>query len=205
MKKSLYLAKYLFDIQKKELNHMFFMFIIPIGLFAFNLINYGYSEKMIFGFIAIAPIQMLLYQFGNTFMGHKQTGALVKYQLLGFKPLEVTFGIGISTLIFEALYVSAVLVLSFFYRGSLFSGHEYLQILGLVLFLNFVEFSLVLFLTSFSKSFQQYSSYSTVLFYGQLFIVIGLGITTPLLAISGVVGFIALGFGLKKFKWHTVS
>lgn len=205
MKKSLYLARYLFDIQKKELNHMFFMFVIPLGLFAFNLINYGYSEKMILGFIAIAPIQMLLYQFGNTFMGHKQTGALVKYQLLGFKPLEVTFGIGISTLIFECLYVIFVLILSLFYTGSLFTAYDYFQIFGIVSFLNFVEFSLVLFLTSFSKSYQQYSSYSTVLFYGQLFFVIGFGISRTLIMVLGFIGLISFGFGLKKFKWHTAS
>lgn len=201
MNKSLALAKYLFNIQRKNVNHMFFMFLVPLGLYVFNLYRMGYSVNMMCGFVAVAPIQMLLFQFGNTFMTHRQSGSLIKYQLLGFKPLEVMFGIGMSTLVFEGLYITGVLVISFVMTGTLLTIGQMGLLFGIVLLLNVFEFSMVLFLSTVVDHFQQYSTYATILFYIQLFMVIYMGRAIPFYGVI-MATLILLTVGLKRFKWH---
>jgi len=203
MKKSLALAIYLFNIQRKNLNHMLFMFLIPLALYVFNCYKYEPSLQMLISFVAIAPIQMLLYQFGGTFVSHKQSGSLIKYQLMGFKPIQVMVGIVMSTFIFEIIYVLGILIVTVYLTHSLFFVDNLMQIFTAFILLNAFEFSLVIMLTSFSKSYEQYNTFSTVAFYSQLMILITMGSKVPFMAIIGVMC-ICLITGLKFFKWHTL-
>lgn len=201
MRKSFVLGKYLFNIQRKNLNHMFFMFLVPLGLFLFNIHRMGFSVNLIGGFIAIAPVQMLLFQFGNTFMMHRQSGSLIKYQLLGFKPIEVMMGIGISTFVFEWVYIIGILVISYVATGMYLPVGQLAVLGGMVVLLNVFEFSLVLFLSTLVSQFQQYSTYATILFYIQLFAIIYFrGATLMYGVMFGTVFLMVIG--LKRFKWH---
>lgn len=203
MKKSFALAVYLFNNQRKNLNHMLFMFVIPIALYVYNSYRYGVTTNMLISFVAIAPIQMLLYQFGGTFVSHKQSGSLIKYQLMGFKPLQVMIGICISTLVFEILYVMGLMIVSIYLAQSVFFLSSMTRILGAFLILNLFEFALVILLTSYSNSFEQYNTFSTIAFYSQLMLLISVGTKIPLTAIV-ITMLLCLTVGVKNFKWHTM-
>ena len=203
MKKSLALAVYLFNNQRKNLNHMLFMFMIPIAFYVFNLYRYGASTQMLISFVAIAPIQMLLYQFGGTFISHKQSGSLIKYQLMGFKPIQVMIGIVMSTILFELIYVLVLMVVSIYWAQSLFFFNGFFNILFAFLLLNAFEFSLVLLLTSVSNSFEQYNTFSTISFYSQLMLLVTMGSRIPLVVIV-IAMFACFTAGIKMFRWHTL-
>lgn len=202
MRKSLVLANYLFKIQRKNKTHLLFMFFVPFILFVFNSYRYGFSERMVVSFASVAPIQMLLFQFGNTFMSHKQSGSLIKYQLLGFKPIQVMIGIGMSTFVFEMIYIVGLFTLSGIMLGSFMSGTAYLQVAINLILLNVFEFSLVVLLIGLAKTFESYSNMATVTFYLQLFLLVTYSsFFTPVLI--GVATLVCFAMGFKKFKWHT--
>lgn len=201
MKNSIALAIYLFTIQRKNMMSIFFMFLLPLVAFYFNVHKSGVSIELINSFVAIAPIQMVLFQFGNTIVSYKESGSLIKYQLLGFKPIQMFLGVGLSTLIFEAVYVVLLLGTSVLFTGISLEGLILLNILGLVMLLNIFEFSLVLLLMGVTKNWNQYNMYSTIAFYMQIVAIVFVGhyVTLPLI-LGLTIAFTLVG--LKKFTWH---
>lgn len=201
MKKSLALSKYLFKLQKKDKMTLFLLFVLPLALFVLNASRYDEPFTLLSSFAIIAPMQSVLFSFGAVFVLYRRSGALIKYQLMNFKPFEVTMGLLINAFLFQALGLISLVGVAMVMQGELLAWTNLSKMLLTVGAINILNIGIVMVLLFWVKTTQDYNNYASIVFYGQIFGLMILKGELPLMLLT-VMGILMIAVGLKKFSWH---
>lgn len=203
MKKVMAQMQYLLGIQIKDINNLFAMFALPIALFVYNSLRSGSPFDTLNAFAMIAPVQSMLFSFGSVLIIYKNSGALIKYQLMGFRPIEASLGIMLNALLFQFLGLLSLIIIASLMANAWIPVNVLLSMAWIASVMSLFNFALVLILMMFCKNYQNYSTFASIALYAQIFALAVFKGELPLLwlLISGIIMSL---YGLRHFKWHVV-
>lgn len=130
-----------------------------------SIVNY-----LIPAYIPIIVINAVVVIFGQYYMLYKERGDLLKYKLIGIKPVVVASGIFFSTIIFQILAIALLVGVGRLSKGLVIPVANMPAILAALALINFYQFSLAYFIVALMKKSTTYQSVALVVFYLQMFL-----------------------------------
>ncbi|MGX8796901.1 ABC transporter permease [Fusibacter sp. JL298sf-3] len=130
-----------------------------------SIVNY-----LIPAYIPIIVINAVVVIFGQYYSLYKERGDLLKYKLIGIKPIVVASGIYFSTILFQILAITLLVAVGNLSKGlvvPIVNMPAILLALGLI---NVYQFSLTYLIAALVKKSTTYQSVALVVFYLQLFL-----------------------------------
>lgn len=128
------------------------------------------NNALVPAYIPIIIINGVLVIFGQNFLVYKEQGNLLKYRLLGISEITVATSIYIATFIFQVLAAITLIIFAYLTKNVEFPFESILKILLAFVIINFFEFAIVYFVTSFINKSTTYQSLSLIIFYFQIFL-----------------------------------
>lgn len=130
-----------------------------------SIVNY-----LIPAYIPIIIINAVVVIFGQYYMLYKERGDLLKYKLIGIKPIIVASGIFFSTIVFQLIAIILLVGVGKISKGLIIPFSNTPAILMALAIINFYQFSLSYFIVSIMKKSTTYQSVALVVFYLQMFL-----------------------------------
>lgn len=130
-----------------------------------SIVNY-----LIPAYIPIIIINAVVVIFGQYYMLYKERGDLLKYKLVGIKPIVVASGIFFSTMVFQMIAIALLVGVGRVSKGLVIPFFNMPSILAALVIINFYQFSLAYFIVAWMKKSTTYQSVAMVVFYLQMFL-----------------------------------
>ncbi len=162
---------YLLKIGFRDYLNVFYLVVLPFVFFVINRKNV-FNDQATFLLISIPMIILtaVIFNFGSTIKSYKEHQFFIKYKLLGLKPLEVTLGVFLYTLVIQLLSIVFMLTIGALFF-DLIMDVKFFLVLTLMFFLvNLLEFAIVILVTSIPFRSSNYMLVAQILYFYQLFL-----------------------------------